>query len=308
MNDHDDPQAADLLDRAAEALDKAPTPEGPSPQLVASTVEALEAADNAPDAVRPKGRRNLMLRIARYTVPIAAAAALIVFVVATFFVTPDGGAAFAAVIQNVEKAQSVRFQMTQKLGGGRAFSGRYYVQGDKIRVEIAGMMIMIADMQKKQAVQLNPMQRIANRWKIGDKAARHFGRAFANPVEHFRKLKGEDAEKVGERIVAKRKVDVYRLKKFDLLGMKADATKSNDAQLTVLVDQKSGLPMRIMLEASAHIEGKSDDWFILDEFAWDPPLRADLFSLKIPEGYKVIEGPVGPSAKPKPKPKRPSGP
>lgn len=133
-----------------------------------------------------------------------------------------------------------------------------------------------------------------------------FSRQLANPIEHFRGLKGEDAEAVGQRIVAARKVDVYRLKKFDIMGMKVDAKKSNDAQLTILADHDSNLPVRIMIEGSGHVEGKSDDWFIFDDFTWDPPMNAELFSLKVPEGYRIIEGPVGPPptsrpARPKPK-------
>ena len=169
------------------------------------------------------------------------------------------------------------------------------------------MEIMVADFRKKQAVQLNLVHKVAHRWEMDDKAVLAFRRTLANPVEHFRKLKGDDAEKVGERIVAARKVDVYRLKRFDIRGTKADARESNDAQLTVLVAQASGLPVRVMLEASAHAEGKSDDWFIFDEFAWDPKLDPKIFGLEIPEGFRVIEGPVGPSTRPKPAPKAPSG-
>ena len=244
-----------------------------------------------------------MLRIARYTVPAAAAAVLVAFIIGSFFTDGGEGSAFADVLENVKKVRSVRFFMTGKLGRGPAMSSRYSVRGNVIRMEMMGMMVMIADMDKKEAVQLNLAGKTANRWKLDDRMARQFGKVFANPLEHFRNLKGADAEKVGQRIVAKRKVDVYVLKKFDLMGIRVDATKSNDAQLTVLVDQETGLPVRIMLEASSHVEGKSDDWYIFDGFDWEPKLDPKHFSLEVPKGFQTIEGPVGPGPRSRPAPK-----
>jgi len=294
MIDPDEHEAANVLDQATEALRDAAVPPGPPDQLVASTLEAMETLDNAPGAARPGRRRILMLRIARYMIPAAAAIVLIVFMVSSFLVEPDGGAAFADVIKKVTKAKGIHFQMTQKIGRGPSFSARYYIQGKTMRMEIPGMMTMIANFETKKAIQLNPMARTANRWTLDDEAVAMFGKMLVNPIEHFRSLKGEDAQAIGQRIVAARKVDVYRLKKFDIMGMRVDAEKSNDAQLTILVSHDSGLPVRIMIEASSHTEGKSDDWFIFDEFTWDPPMKAELFSLEAPKGYRVIEGPVGP--------------
>ena len=56
----------------------------------------------------------------------------------------------------------------------------------------------------------------------------------------------------------------------------------------------SKLPVRILLEASAHVEGKSNDWFEFCEFAWNEELAAELFVTEAPEGYDLQEETPGP--------------
>src|ERR1700735_2300228 len=98
----------DYLDQALAALRDAPVPEGPSPQLMASTVEALQEM-TGPPTVRINPRRQLMFRILRYGGVGAAAACLAVVAGWLFLIDRTAGPAFGDVIQNVKKAKSVTF-------------------------------------------------------------------------------------------------------------------------------------------------------------------------------------------------------
>src|ERR1700693_2752451 len=107
MTDRDN-RGMDMLDRALAALREAPVPEGPSPQLAASTVEALQTM-SGPATVRINQRRQIMFRIFRYG-SVAAAAVFLATVAGWLFLMDRTAApAFADVIQNVKKAKSVTF-------------------------------------------------------------------------------------------------------------------------------------------------------------------------------------------------------
>jgi len=53
------------------------------------------------------------------------------------------------------------------------------------------------------------------------------------------------------------------------------------------LDRASRLPVRILLEASAHVEGKSRDSFEFYDFAWNELLAENTFSLDPPEDYTL---------------------
>ncbi len=292
MIDRDGRGAMDPLDRAAEALRDAPVPEGPPPGLVASTVQALQSSEIPPDDVRISQRRRLMVRMARYGGAGVAAAVLLALLGHFWFAEGRAHAAFADVIENVRKAQSVSFVFHQQLGGPPTLSSQWYVQGDAVRMEMPGQLVVIADVKQKKTVQLNLVEKVAEVSDIDAKTARQqakrFTDPFANPVEYFGKLTAEDAEKTGEEELDGRKVDVYRLKRFWEIELEQGDDQSS---ITAWVDRKSGLPVRIAIRASFHAEGKSKDWLVLEEFKWNEPLDPDLFKLDIPEGYTVAEAP-----------------
>ena len=65
MNHGVDGKERDVLDEATAALRDARIPDGPSPQLAASTVEAMLTSKTALDVIRRTQRRIIMFRIAR---------------------------------------------------------------------------------------------------------------------------------------------------------------------------------------------------------------------------------------------------
>src|SRR5437763_15907807 len=79
---------------------------------------------------------------------------------------------------------------------------------------------------------------LARSWTTSQQIAR------ANPIEELRKLKNDDAERIGEEEIDGRKTQVYRLKKADFIELRLG--EGDTAKLWV--DPKTGLPVRIRID------------------------------------------------------------
>ncbi|MBC8869105.1 MAG: hypothetical protein H8E44_06790 [Planctomycetes bacterium] len=290
MNGRREKSADDLVSQAFEALSDSPIPRGPSPDLVASTVEALLASQDAPGTIRQLKRRKLMFRIARYSG--FAAAASILVVLGVWFLAVNGGAgvAFADVVQNVKEAKSVTLTCRQKLGRQPELEFKWSLQGNAIRMEIPGQMTMIGDIQQKKGLQLDHLRKIAYQVPAHNDLAA----SFANPIEQFRKIRPEDARRLGEEQVGEQKAIVYQLEKFEFMGIKAEG------EMKIWVDPGTELPVKIQIGLNSRRGSKAEDRpfdtvMTFERFTWNKRLDPKLFSLEIPEGYEAKEGQPGPT-------------
>jgi hypothetical protein len=292
-----------LLEQALAALREAPVADGPSPRLVASTVEALQTAMIPPDVVRLRERRLKMFRIARYSTTAAAVVLLVIGAAGLFLMDRTASLAFAQVVENVKNAKCVAFvtKIPTIVEGSRmgTLQQKWYVQGDVYRMELPSaqedvqappdappaLMAMIADFKQKKALQIEFNRKTAKWIKGDDKMWLKMAKSFANPIEQLRQLKGDDAERVGVEELNGRKTEVYRLKKTDIfMGLRL--TGGETAKLWV--DPKSGLPIRIAVERPADSKEKAPV-VVFEQFRWNEPLNADLFKLEVPKGF-TIEG------------------
>ncbi len=280
------PERDALLDQATEALRTSAVPPGPPAELVATTVSRLNAAaislTTSPDAVRLAERKERMLRIAR--VSSFAAAASVAAVLFAWWLVLSGGSrvAFADVLENIQNAESVTCVNTQKLHGGPEMKFTWYVERDRLRMENPQIVTMIGDLQLKKTLQLNHGNKSAILRDIpGGKPAG----PFTNPLDGLKNAKAEDAKFVREEQLDGAKVLVYRLDKLYLMDMKGEGTT------TVWVDAKTELPVKITAESSS-VDAKGRDiksFLSFDEFRWNEPLNPKLFSLDVPEGYRLID-------------------
>lgn len=217
--------------------------------------------------------------------------------------------AFAKVIKNVVNAESISFLLRQKLGNKSPFVSRIYIQGEKIRHDLTGaegeqqnleklrkemkrrnitaLLTVIGDFTAKEALELDHFRKTFKKTKMDDRAVEEFGKA--NIISKFRNVKPENAEWIGEESQNGRKIDVYLVRHIDIMGIKAELSGEEGQRMTVWVDRESSLPVKILLETSFHIEGKSRDWLEFSEFVWNEPFDENLFSLKAPEGYNPAE-------------------
>lgn len=291
MNDPSEKPADDLVGQAFDALSDSPIPEGPPANLVVSTVEALLASEDAPDNTRLLKRRKLMFRIARYSG--FAAAASILLVLGVWFLAISGGAgvAFADVVQKVKEAKSVTLTCRQKIGRQPEMEFKWSLQGNAIRMEMPGQLTMIADTEQKKGLQLDPIRKIAYQIPAPKDAVTS---NFTNPIEQFRKIRPKDARRLGEEQVNEQKTIVYQVEKFEFMDLIAEG------EMKIWVDPATELPVKIRIGLNSRRGSKAEDRpfdtvMTFERFEWNKRLDPGLFSLKIPDGYKVKKGLPGPT-------------
>ncbi len=299
MTQGNEQNRTELLDRAAAALREAVIPAGPSEQLVASTVEALQTVNIPPEILRFRERRRKMFSIARYSGASAAAVFLVGIATWLFMMDRTATLAFGDVVANIRNAKTITFvsQMPSNLQGkpGGVLQQKWYIQGETLRMDLPSaqqgvtipadappvLIAIIADSSHKQALQLDYVAKTAKRIKADDKRWRESAKILTNPIEAFRKLKSTDAERLGEDTLNGKKVEVYRLKQLGILDI--HLTDGDTAKLWA--DAKTGLPVRIAVEAA----GKNTPSLVLEQFRWNEPLDPALFSVEVPKGFRVVD-------------------
>jgi outer membrane lipoprotein-sorting protein len=276
-NERHDPS---MLERATEAMRAAPIPPGPPPGVVAATLETLNAATVSPDIIRLRERRKTLFRIVRYSG--VAAAVLAILAGALWLIDRNASVSLAQVVDNVQQAKSVSFVLKQKLGNQPELESRMFIKGDFLRYELNGpaplgtMLIMIVNTNERAGLQLDVTRKIAT--KI-DLEGRIPAEELRDPIERLRNLKANNKDNVvrlGEEELDGRKCQVYQIK-----GRGKEATLLVPGEFKLWVDAKSGWPVRIQAA-----DAKTS--LTYEQFKWDEPLREELFSLKVPQGY-VLE-------------------
>jgi len=251
------------------------------------------------------GRKIMKSKITK----LAAAAVIVVAVLIVGSQIVGSTPAFAKVIKNITNAESISFLLRQQLGDKPPFVSRIYIQGEKIRHDligaegeqqnleklrkemkrrnIAALLTVIADFTAKEALELDHFRKTFKKTKMDDRAVEEFGKA--NIIGKFRNIKPENAERIGEELQNGQKIDVYLVRHIDIMGIKAELSGEEGERMTVRVDRASSLPVKILLETSFHVEGKSRDWIEFSQFVWNQPFDEDLFSLEVPEDYTPAE-------------------
>jgi hypothetical protein len=286
MNSRPNDQLDELLTSATEALRDAAPHDGPPRELVTSTIERIRAvkADSYRESVstgpaRPAKRREMMYRIARYSTAIAAAIVIAVIGWKLFIDRP--GRAFAGVVENVKKIESVTLTNKQKLGQQPTFEMKWYFQAEKIRMEFPGVMAIVTDLGEPTYLELDMVRKIAKARPLHKDAPA----LFANPVRQLQNAKPGDAKFVGEEQLEGLTVQLYRMDNVDFLGAKGEGV------MKIWVDPKTNLPVKIVVdEPQKERERRTTLEFI--DFEWNKKLDEKLF--KIPEDYTFtgLEGPV----------------
>lgn len=232
--------------------------------------------------------RNRRWRTSRFIiVGLTAAAALLAMVIGGLsLLDHSGGRVFAQMIEKVNAAGSVHFTTAQQFGNGPKIKGAMYLEGNRMRCEqFNGMLVNVGDFERKRALALNVPGKLAQQVEMDT----HFARAFNNPIDQLRRAKANDAEQIGEEILKGRRTKVYRFRKVDLLFFKGDG------EMLLWVDLESELPAKIVIRDR---DPKSPMEFRFEDFVWNEPLDARLFSLAIPDGFqmgRVVEVPKRPT-------------
>jgi hypothetical protein len=203
-----------------------------------------------------------------------AAAVLIALAGVTLLLDRTSGRAFARVIENVNATRTAHCKTAIRLGHQREIDGQLYLEGSRLRLEqFNGLLIQLGDLDRKQALFLDVNRKVAQSVEIDVRLARE----FANPIDQLRRANTKNAKRIGEEILRGRRTQVYKLHKVDLLGMKGDG------EMLVWVDVESELPAKIVVHDP---DPKAEMEMRFDEFVWNEPLDARMFSLSIPDGFQ----------------------
>ncbi len=271
---HDSESGDSMLDEAVRTLLAQPVPEDAIQRvksravLLANPSTVALPSDHASRTRRWKASRAL---VGGLTV---AASVLIAVAGVTLFLDRSGGRAFARVIENVNATRSAHCKTATRFGHQREIDGQLYLEGNRLRLEqFNGLLIQVGDLDQKQALFLDMNHKVAQSAKIDASLARE----FANPIDQLRHANTKNAERIGEEILRGRRTQVYKLHKVDLLGMKGDG------EMLLWVDVESELPAKIVVHDP---DPKAEMEMRFDEFVWNEPLDARMFSLSIPDGFQ----------------------
>jgi hypothetical protein len=269
--------------------------------------DVLAAQEQAKKTKSGLAQANLWRTIMKSPITkIAAVITVVCALIGSLWLLDRGtGVAFGQVIENVTKAESVSFLFKQKIGDQPVFVSKVYIQHKKVRLDILGaqgqqqsveqlqkemqrrnltsLLSMIGDFTHKYALELDHFRRTYKKTELDDRTVAEFTKA--NLIEQFRNAKEENAEWVSQEMQDGRVIDVYVIRDVKLMGIEAELSGQEGSRMKVWVERKSGLPVRILLEASFDVEGKSKDWLEFYDFAWNEPVDEDLFNLEAPEGY-----------------------
>ncbi len=273
MTDRNHQPGIDVVECAAELLRNVRIPAGPPPQLMASTVEALQTADRSPDAVRPRDKRISMIRIARYS-GTAVAAMLAIVAGAMWIVGHNASVTWAQVVDNVNKARTVSFVVKQKSSSQPEIEARLSLRGSVLRYEIADAMVMIMDTDSRKGLELDVGRKIAR--KV-DFAGRAPAEDLKDPIDTLRRLGDgpkDNVESLGDEELDGMKCHVYQVKGAQALLI------GNKFKLWVAAT--SGLPVRIQA-------GDDKTSLAYEKFRWNEPLDEERFRLAVPAGYRLEE-------------------
>ena len=275
MNDEHRPPDFEGLEPPLEATVKAALA-GPIPEDAIERVKARarQLAATAISPSRTSGSYHRGWKASRSIIAgLTAVAALLAVVIGVYsLLNHSGGRAFAQMIEKVKASSSVRFTTATRFGKQPEINGVMYLEGNRMRMEqFDGTLIDVADFDRRLGLLLDMHGKTVQLIEIDADAARR----FANPIDQLRRAKSDDAEQIGEEILKGRRTRVYRLRKADLFGI-------TGAEMLVWVDVESGLPAKIVIRDS---DPKAGMEFRFDEFVWNEPLNAQLFSLGMPDGF-----------------------
>lgn len=262
----------DPLDRAAAALRDTSVPPAPS-DLDAATLAALAAADLT---LATRRRRMRLVRTIGATAALASAVTL-----AVVLGTGSPASALEAAVAKAKNAKSVRFVSTMVVHHPD-FSPQVSTvsyQGSRMRVEHEAQ-VHIADFATSQALFLHPDWKYAFRAKGSQK--------YDPPLDYFNKFVNSRGVKEGADDVGGVKADRYRV----VVERPADPR-----DYRMWIDPRTGWPVKVVGKGKVDMSGldpkapPADCTITDDRFEWDAPLDAKLFSLDVPPGYELGDGP-----------------
>lgn len=235
-------------------------------------------------AATPVSDHNLLQKTGRllmkYKAPHCTAAALVVAGIVWLIQGASPALALDEVVDNMIKARSARFDMTVKLAGlPEQKMKAFFAEPNFFRQEMENGYVNVADWKAGKMIGLDPNAKQATIIKlvnvpkdVDDKRQQNQFDAIRDSLRKAVSDPNTKIESLGGKKLGSRKVLGYRF-------------KDGPHPMTIWADPETKLPVSI---ESAMI-GPPKTTVTMSNFEFNVKLDRSMFSLKIPDGYKILE-------------------
>ncbi len=280
----DDRESApnDVLARSLSAIREENDVEGPTPEVHRHVLNALLRCVPVPQSPVSFLERTLhMIRVHKIAATLTLSTGGMMVWALLLLLSAGSGISYANVAEHIKSAQTIQYRMTTVINGKEAPFGSSTIsikEPGHARVDTA-FGVMITDAVAGKILSWSPNPKTAHLVTVIGGLPE--GGGSFDTAEGFKKL----ADAKGTPI-ADLKIGDVNAKGFEM---------QQDVQhISMWVDPKSGLPLRI--ESSASADGQEVK-MVLTDLVFDRPLDDAIFSLTPPKGYTVETATVEAPAK-----------
>jgi outer membrane lipoprotein-sorting protein len=271
----------DVLAEATAALRDAPIPAGPSTDLTAATLAAIDSRLAGPVPARsPERRKRIMRYLSFGSLATAAAVAAVVLLLPGRSPADD----VKKAVRKAEAAKTVRMTIALDAGADGKITARNYLdnEGGKFRSEVdpAGLVVVINGKGENKGIMYltsTKMYRLLDPDK--DELVKQVTGSVKKAFDQFKLPTDDQVKGLADEFLDGRKTKVYEITGMDIPDVKGNA------DLKIWIDPKTDLP--VQSRVVSRIDGKTVT-ATAAYLGFDEDLDPKLFDTKVPDGYKPL--------------------
>jgi prepilin-type processing-associated H-X9-DG protein len=184
---------------------------------------------------------------------------------------------FAATVENVNKAKTISWTATYIAEGKEIANMKTMVKEPYfMRIEVSDERIMIFNMQQRRVLVLNT--KIKGAFAFTTSTITEPFNTY-DTFKNFRQIDKFDVKHIGTEIISNRKAEIFEL-----------TDKNNSQRTKIWVDPQTELPFRMESNIKDTEEKPIGGTITISDIVFDEEMDISLFSLDIPEGYKITDG------------------
>lgn len=202
----------------------------------------------------------------------AAAAAAVACLAFGFWLIAGNRAAFAQVQDQLAKVRTIQFVFRSAGSAEKPLGRVIVVEPDRYREELPDGRVIVTDLERRQAMQLDVQKKSGEIYPLYDATNRQ--RRVSELISILRNAPRESVESLGRRQIDGKDVIEYRI-----------ADERARMTLRVSVDGATNLPQRIEQSSS----GDARATVVATDFVFDQPVDEALVRIKAPDGFQVTQ-------------------
>jgi outer membrane lipoprotein-sorting protein len=275
-------ESDDLLEPAVAALRDSPIPPGPTPELLAKALNAVNqrlASTLLAEQNRKLQRRKRIMQITKYGSLSAGLAAAVALAVIAWFPTPSAASEVKKALEKMEAAKSCRFQMETEVAPGVKTTAKMYLsEGNARQVDDGSGMTATVNMKDKKSLVLMSKTKQYMVMSTDDEKTQKMIKSAGNMMSSLSLPTGDKIQALPDEYLDGRRTKTYEIKNVDI---ELNDQKMN-MDMNYWIDPKTGYPVQAV--TTIRINGmtvKSKITYL----GFNEDLDPKLFDMTIPEGY-----------------------